>query len=172
MYDVAGGGAFYSCNSGLENIAEFNLSAFMDLIKGGKGKGPLVNCQDCASAVVSMSNLAGCELWCNRMGRNFETRNFLPIGFPQQIRKNFVFHEVAWEGQCGDQDLVYDACLEYDGDDTPGEEPVEYVVPSMIIFSDGNELSPFAYRERLSQNGTSGYGRCQNQNMRIRRCLR
>ena len=123
-------------------------------------------------AFGAMSNLAGCDLWCNRMGHNFDTRRFLPIGFPQLMERNFGFHEVAWEGDCQDQDCVYDACLEYDGDDAPGDASSDYAVPCGVAFSDGSELSPFVYRERLSKNGSNGYGRCVNLNTRTRRVLK
>ena len=39
-------------------------------------------------------------------------------------------------------------------------------------YSDGSELSPFVYRERLSANGANGYERCVNQNTRLRRSLK
>ena len=71
-----------------------------------------------------------------------------------------------------DQDLVYDACLQYDVDETPGVEPFVLDSPCGVIFSDGSELSPFVYRERLSATGANGYERCVNQNTRLRRSLR
>lgn len=172
VYDMSLGGARYSCNSGLDVEAHVDLTLFIDRINGKEGNGMFVNCQDCASAVVAMSNLAGCDLWCNRMERNFNTRKFLPIGFPQLIERNFVFHEVAWERQCRDQDLVYDACLQYDVDESPGVEPFVLDCPCGVMFSDGSELSPFVYRERLSANGANGYERCVNQNTRLRRSLK
>lgn len=97
---------------------------------------------------------------------------FSPSDSPQLMERNFVFHEVAWEGDCQDQDCVYDACLEYDGDDAPGDAPIDYAVPCGVAFSDGSELSPFVYRERLSKNGSNGYGRCVNLNTRTRRVLK
>ena len=172
VYDMLIGGERYSCNSGLDVEAHVDLTSFIDRINGKEGNGMFVNCQDCASAVVAMSNLVGCDLWCNRLERNFNTRKFLPIGFPELIERNFVFHEVAWEGQCRDQDLVYDACLQYDVDETPGVEPFVLDSPCGVMFSDGSELSPFVYRERLSANGANGYERCVNQNTRLRRSLR
>lgn len=86
--------------------------------------------------------------------------------------EEFTFHEVAWEGQCRDQDLVYDACLEYDVDETPGVEPLVLDCPCGVIFSDGSELSPFVYRERLTKDGEDGYGKCANLNKVRRRTLK
>ena len=171
-YDMFRGGAHYSCNERLFADAEIDLTSFIARLDGMKGNGPVVNCQDCASAVVSLSNLAGCDLWCNRMGRLFKTRSFLPIGVFEEVEAEFVFHEVAWEGLCGDQDLVYDACIQYDGGEVLGCAPVEFVVPQGVMFCDGSEQAPFVYRERLSKDGSDGYGNCSNLYQRIRRAIR
>ena len=172
MYDINRYAAHYTDNRGLLSSGHMELSAFIDRIMGGESKGPLVNCQDCASAVVSLSNLAGCDLWCNRMGGCFKTRKIVLLGTFQITEEEFTFHEVAWEGQCRDQDLVYDACLEYDVDETPGVEPLVLDCPCGVIFSDGSELSPFVYRERLTKGGEDGYGKCANLNKVRRRTLK
>lgn len=172
MYDTNRYAAHYTDNRGLLSSGHMELSAFIDRIMGGESKGPLVNCQDCASAVVSLSNLAGCDLWCNRMGGCFKTRKIVLLGTFQITEEEFTFHEVAWEGQCRDQDLVYDACLEYDVDETPGVEPLVLDCPCGVIFSDGSELSPFVYRERLTKDGEDGYGKCANLNKVRRRTLK
>ena len=172
MYDINRYAAHYTDNRGLLSSGHMELSAFIDRIMGGESKGPLVNCQDCASAVVSLSNLAGCDLWCNRMGGCFKTRKIVLLGTFQITEEEFTFHEVAWEGQCRDQDLVYDACLEYDVDETPGVEPLVLACPCGVIFSDGSELSPFVYRERLTKDGEDGYGSCVNLNKVKRRAIK
>ena len=172
MYDINRYAAHYTDNRGLLSSGHMELSAFIDRIMGGESKGPLVNCQDCASAVVSLSNLAGCDLWCNRMGGCFKTRKIVLLGTFQITEEEFTFHEGAWEGQCRDQDLVYDACLEYDVDETPGVEPLVLDCPCGVIFSDGSELSPFVYRERLTKDGEDGYGKCANLNKVRRRTLK
>ena len=38
--------------------------------------------------------------------------------------------------------------------------------------SDGSELSPFAYRERLAKDGEDGYGSCVNLNKVKRRAIK
>ena len=172
MYDMIRYAAHYTDNRGLLGNGHIELTALIGRIMGEESKGPFVNCQDCASAVVSMSNLVGCDLWCNRMGKYFKTRKILPIGCVQVSEEEFTFHEVAWEGQCRDQDLVYDACLQYDVDEAPGVEPLVLDSPCGVMFSDGSELSPFAYRERLAKDGADGYGRCINLNKVKRRAIK
>jgi hypothetical protein len=39
-------------------------------------------------------------------------------------------------------------------------------------YSDGSELSPFAYRGRLAKDGADGYGRCINLNKVKRRTIK
>ena len=172
VYDIAGGVPYYTRNNALFLGEQFDLTAFIDRVNGGEGAGILVNCRDCASAVVSLSNLVGCDLWCNRMGKYFKTRMILPIGCIQLSEEEFTFHEVAWEGQCRDQDLVYDSCLQYDVDETPGVEPFVLDSPCGVMFSDGSELSPLAYRERLAKDGEDGYGSCVNLNKVKRRAIK
>ena len=172
VYDIAGGVPYYTRNNALFLGEQFDLTAFIDRVNGGEGAGILVNCRDCASAVVSLSNLVGCDLWCNRMGKYFKTRMILPIGCIQLSEEEFTFHEVAWEGQCRDQDLVYDSCLQYDVDETPGVEPFVLDSPCGVMFSDGSELSPLAYRERLAKDGEDGYGSCVNLNEVKRRAIK
>ena len=94
------------------------------------------------------------------------------IGSFQITEEEFTFHEVAWEGQCRDQDLVYDSCLQYDVDETPGVEPFVLDSPCGVMFSDGSELSPLAYRERLAKDGEDGYGSCVNLNKVKRRAIK
>ena len=133
---------------------------------------PSVNCQDCASFVVSFANLLGCELYSSRMGPaydgllpvsfGFALNAHIPIGHLTWDTENdmFRFHEVAWTGACMDNDLVYDACLELDDHGSPYEEPRFPVLPMGMIFSDGSTNSPYAYRERLARPGLVGYDRC------------
>ena len=57
VYDIAGGVPYYTRNNALFLGEQFDLTAFIDRVNGGEGAGILVNCRDCASAVVSLSNL-------------------------------------------------------------------------------------------------------------------
>ncbi|MBR4170507.1 MAG: hypothetical protein IKR48_02515, partial [Kiritimatiellae bacterium] len=60
----------------------------------------------------------------------------------------------------GDDDLVFDACLRYNGAATPADS-FRAELPVGVLFSDGDEGSPFVYRERLCSPGADGYERCR-----------
>ena len=133
-----------------------------------------VNCEDCASFVVSFANAVGCHLWASSMGLDFKLSPIVPIGYENAVvGVEFNFHEVAWDGACGDADFVYDAALRYDGDDNPGVFPIVPVIPVRIEFCDGVIGAPFDYRERLTLPGPEGYGNCRARHSeKVRRLLR
>lgn len=136
-----------------------------------------VNCTDCAVFVVSFSNLLGCELYSSRMGWGFATNPYCAIGQPAWTTPSwgwgFSYHEVAWDGDAGDGDLVFDACLRYDGDEDPTAEPHVSQLPAAVQFSDGNPASPLVYRERLTPNTSYGYPHCNSQqNTKVRRSFK
>mgnify|MGYP004452635633 CR=1 FL=1 len=141
------------------------LTAFLGRMRGRDGNGGVVNCTDCASFVVSFSNLLGCELWSSKMGKFFETNPYLPIGHATWTgtgpEEAFIYHEVAWTGECGDDDLIYDACLQVDSMGCSTPSFLLELLPMGMIFSDGNPGSPYAYRESLAVPGPLGYDRCR-----------
>ncbi|MBR1608056.1 MAG: hypothetical protein IJ678_00395 [Kiritimatiellae bacterium] len=123
-----------------------------------------VNCTDCANATVSLSNALGCELWSSIMGFHFDTNPYCAIGRPDWTPPSwgwgFSYHEVVWEGNAGDSDLVFDACLKYNGADNPDSGVWTKMQPIGVVFSDGDAGAPYVYRERLTPPGPSGYSRC------------
>src|SRR5262249_2625381 len=50
-YDCHGGGATHYANP------KFNLTAFLDRLRGGPGNGVYVNCSDCATILSTFANL-------------------------------------------------------------------------------------------------------------------
>jgi hypothetical protein len=99
----------------------FNCTAFLDLLKGGFGRGPFVNCSDCAAIVSTFANALGCDLWQSKMltpGVPFLLNPILAIGGSQWSVPcgvpTFIFHEVAWTEECTSGDDVFDACLKVD----------------------------------------------------------
>ncbi len=136
-----------------------------------------VNCTDCAAFVVSFSNLLGCSLYASIMGWFFDTNHYCAIGQAPWTEPTwdwgFRYHEVAWEGNAEDGDLVYDACLRYDGDNDPSSAPHVPQLPVAVPFSDGNPAVPFVYRERLTPNTSDGYSRCiSHPEKKMRRTLK
>jgi hypothetical protein len=98
---------------------EFDCSAFLERLSGGYGRGPRVNCTDCATIVSTFANAIGADLWQARMFNQivpFRCNLIRLIGAPffGTVCGSglFNYHEVAWEGTCSDLDDVYDACIE------------------------------------------------------------
>ena len=153
------------------------LTKCIERLSGRDGNGALVNCTDCASFVTSFSNLLGCGLYSSRMAASFETNPYSAIGRAAWTCPlwgwRFGYHEVAWDGISGDGDLVYDACLRYDGDDDPASAPHISQLPVAVQFSDGNPMAPLVYRERLTPDIQQGYWACQSKpQSKIRRQLK
>jgi hypothetical protein len=130
----------------------FDCSEFLERVLGGLGNGRSVNCSDCASAVSTFANILGCDLSQSRM--------FGPVPFPLNPTRSigspswlsactvgvFSMHEVAWTGDCGQDDHVYDACLEIDGDTDPTRAPHSAQLPINLRFGAPGEG---LYRDRL-----------------------
>jgi hypothetical protein len=147
----------YGCAVGARTqyaFPAFNCTAFLDRLRGGFGNGAFVNCTDCATIVSTFANILGCSLWQSRMGE-FTPFALNPIvaigstiwqsacGFPL----GFLYHEVAWKGDCDVGDEVFDACLILDGDADPTTSPHTPLLPAKILF--GN-MGDGVYRDRLA----------------------
>jgi hypothetical protein len=128
----------------------FNCTAFLDLLAGGPGAGKFVNCSDCATFVSSFANAIGCDLWQSKMGYSFGLNEMLGIG--SAVWQTccgwgaFSYHEVAWKNNCGNDDEVFDACLEVDGDADPLNPPHTPLLPTNIKFG---AAGAGLYRDRL-----------------------
>jgi hypothetical protein len=66
----------------------------------------------------------------------------LPCGFGL----GFNYHEVAWKGNCGFTDPVFDACLLVNGSPNPGFPPYVPLLPANLTFADALTAG---YRFRL-----------------------
>jgi hypothetical protein len=135
-----------------------------------------VNCTDCGRMVMVFANLVGGRLWSSKMydpnltsPENFRCNQVVVIGAGSGMwaepfgGNGFSYHEVGWEDPATEIDAIYDACLKVDGDGAPSSAPRTELYPTNMIFSDGNQGSPYVYRERLAQPGPIGYGRCAAQ---------
>ncbi len=120
----------------------FDCSAFLDRLQGEFGRGPFVNCSDCAAIISTFANSVGCDLWQSRMGifaQGFSLNPILVIGssrwaLPCDWWPGFGMHEVAWEGACREDDVIYDACLAIDQDGNPYQSPHVPLLPTGIPF--------------------------------------
>ena len=131
----------------------FNCSEFLARLHGGFGNGPFVNCSDCAAAVSTFANALGCELSQSRM--------FGSIPFPLNPTRSigaatwasacsigaFSMHEVAWTGGCGENDRVFDACLQIDADNDPTRAPQ---TPLLAVNMPFGAAGAGLYRDRLA----------------------
>lgn len=127
----------YDCTSGNPtNYAypEFDCTSFLDRLAGGYGRGPRVNCTDCATIVSTFANCVGADLWQSRMFNDvvpFQCNLMRLIGahyFGAVCGPGlFNYHEVAWEGACSDIEDVYDACLEVLAPPPPSPSLVPYL---------------------------------------------
>jgi hypothetical protein len=131
----------------------FDCSEFLERVRGGLGNGRFVNCSDCASAVSTFANILGCSLSQSRMFGLVPfplnpTRSIGSLGWLSACGTGvYSMHEVAWTGDCGEDDLVFDACLELDGDADPTRPPHQAHLPVGMRFgAPGQGL----YRDRLA----------------------
>jgi hypothetical protein len=154
-YDQYGGRANYS-------FPEFLCTDLLEVLAGRKGRGPNVNCSDTATIVSSFSNILGCELSQARMGgNNFDINLVRLIGFNDFDRNfgngGFNFHEVAWTGNCGVNDGVFDACLQVDNDPNPAAAPHDPLLPRNLRFGNVGDRT---YRDKLTPQTPTGGQRC------------
>jgi hypothetical protein len=152
-----GGSLEYGCAVGARTMYAdpyFNCTAFLDRLAGGIGRGPFVNCSDCATIVSTFANALGADLSQSQM-RNaqgpFPVNVIRAIGIaPPQVPCGlglFAYHEVAWTGRATLDDDVYDACLE-----------VNRYAPLGVPFFDGRlptgmrfgEVGAGQYRDKLA----------------------
>lgn len=140
-------------SSHYSNRDKFDCTAFLSRLRGEPSLGPRVNCSDCAAVVSTFANSIGCELEQSRMKPVFGLPAFpleehLRIGLPGRMKGAFLYHEVAWEGECQEDDEVFDASLRVDGDDNPSTFTA--LLPTNLEFG---VIGQRGYRSRLVPTG-------------------
>lgn len=148
LFALAGERFRYSCVAGAPSnysFPAFDCSGFLERLAGGFGRGPNVNCSDCATVVSTFSNALGCDLWQARMFNQvtpFAVNPLQLIGQPSLGlvcgRGVFNYHEVAWVGLCTEREEVYDACVSLLAPAAPFP-PFFTLVPANIVFGRPNE---------------------------------
>lgn len=158
-YDASNGANFYNTHKSDTSPGKFYCSDFLERLSGDSGRGGKVNCADCAAITSTFANILGCDLWQSKMhekeslwdSRGFELNEILAIGHPNweaPFDGRFRYHEVAWKGNCGVNDELFDACLKVDGDDNPSSAPHSPLLPVNMKF--GTCGLPMEYRDRLT----------------------
>lgn len=160
VYDLGRTSLRYGCELGGATqytdfyYSYFYCSEFLEHLRGGIGRGSLVNCIDCATIVSTFANILGCDLWQSQMGTGAQIFALNPIRAIGSDRwqpacgwDGFGMHEVAWKGGCTAADEVFDACLEVDGGADPTRAPHTALLPTNMRFGHPNEG---LYRDRLT----------------------
>jgi len=151
-YDCPGGGITHYT---LPFTPHFDCTAFLERLRGGLGNGYYLNCTDCAAIVSTFANAVGCDLWQSTMGFRgvpfFQVNPIRSIGAAGWSTPcgwgAFDYHEVAWKGDCGVDDEVFDACLEVDADVDPTVWPHMPRLPTNMLFGFAGDGQ---YRDRLA----------------------
>jgi hypothetical protein len=157
VFSLGNGVLAYDCAIGAAAYAfeVFLLSELIERLRGGLGRGPYVNCSDCAAIVATFANALGADLWQSRMGGPFTgAMGYFPVNPVRTIGApswslpcgwwpGWTFHEVAWSGNCTADDTVFDACLQLDAY-PPYRVPL---TPSDLRFGRAGE---WAYRDMIA----------------------
>jgi hypothetical protein len=151
---------FDMCNHASSHYSDnnnFDCTAFLCRLRGETGHGSRVNCSDCAAIIATFANSLGGDLEQSTMRPPtpgipfFPLKEHLRIGLPNRMQEGFIYHEVAWEGQAGESDEVFDACLQVDGDDDPCT--FSALLPTNLLFG---AIGQRGYRFRLVLTGFEG----------------
>lgn len=159
----------YGCAVGARTMYSdpyFNCTAFLQLLAGGFGRGPYVNCTDCATIVSTFANVLGAELSQSQMrdldGTPFPVNVIRAIGTaPPQVPCGlglFAYHEVAWTRGSTVDDDVYDACLEVNRYAPLGLPYFDGQLPTGMRFG---EVGAGQYRDKLA--APTGRHKCRPQ---------
>jgi hypothetical protein len=132
----------------------YKLSSYLSQLTGGA---PFqLNCTDCADAVTTFSNILGCDLYEGRFF-NMVTRKFLTLNGNAAVLADWVswtwgYHEICWLHQIGQNELIYDGCLQVDMDDNYADNVhvARHPVKMRFGMNDPND-----YRYRLVDSGAA-----------------
>ena len=105
----------------LFDSAYFDCGRFIDRLNGNFGRGPNVNCVDCAHMVISLTNALGCDLQAGEIrnpdGSPIDLNPLTLIGYDKVTDlTTFQFHLIAIRpvAHLQEQYLVFDACTKFD----------------------------------------------------------
>jgi hypothetical protein len=152
--ELGAGVLSYGSSAHYTDDRHVDCQAFLDLLRGNQGNGGYVNCDDCAAVVSTFANAIGCQLSLmsiEPVNASFIGLNpIIKIGIPDWQPTDFDYHVVASEGGCGEDDEVFDACLQVDGDDDPAPHtaPDNHIalLPTNLRFG---HVGEHGYRFRL-----------------------
>jgi hypothetical protein len=100
----------------LTKVERFRLQPFLDAIRGVADEKLVLDCQDAATIVTTLTNLVGGRLAQARIegepGKQFGLNDRVCLGGNELQNRPpyFNFHEVAWRGRAGPSGVVWDLC--------------------------------------------------------------
>jgi hypothetical protein len=126
----------------------FDCMLFLEVLANPPSPPRRVGCTDCASIVTTFANSLGCDLKQVLLGCFFQPNKIRLIGGrrAEVLAFPFKYHELAWNGEAGEEARVWDSCLMVDGDDQPGIGRFQSMLPVNQRFERAGEID---YRERL-----------------------
>ena len=96
---------------------KFDCAVFLDLFTGRKLASNVVDCSDVASAICTLSNLLGAELYENELQleplHELTTAMVRAIGSKRRRTYQFSYHEVAWKPTGHEAPRVWDGCFRF-----------------------------------------------------------
>jgi hypothetical protein len=105
-------------------------------------------------AVTALSNLLGCDLFegrfFNMVTRKFLTLNGIPALETDWVSWSWGYHEICWLHQMGQNELIYDGCLQVDMDNNYADLVHVALHPVKMKFGMSD---PGDYRYRLIESG-------------------
>lgn len=127
---------------------EYQLTSYLTNLGGGEF---VMNCTDAADAVMTLSNLLGCNL-AEGQFYNMVTREFLTLSGNPVIPSDWVswewgYHEICWLNDFS-SNTVWDGCLQLDMSDVAGVHVAHLAVK--MPFETGG---PNDYKPRLIEAG-------------------
>ncbi len=130
----------------------YYLSSYLQKLDAGNTF--QLNCTDCANAVTTLSNLLGCNLVEGRFF-NMKTRKFLTLNGNPSIQADWVswnwgYHEICWLNKIGQNEFIYDGCLQVDMDNNYTDNVHIAHHPIKMRFGIND---PQDYRYRLIESG-------------------
>lgn len=149
----------------------FRCMSFLKLLNGNPDRQALMNCTDCATAVVTFANILGCNLVqvsldppgarqlrlnpIRLIGLNPPGPKPEPFGPEGGSPESFSYHEIAWHSPDqivdGHTGHVFDATLQIDGNRTPPTFPFGWIAAAARPFLKHRPPAPsgVGYRDRL-----------------------
>jgi hypothetical protein len=124
----------------------FDCGALLDYLAGGGRHRSCIECTDAAALLSTFANALGCRLLQARLGGEL-TRPVVFLGSTAPEQRRFSFHEVAWAGEAGAADLLWDSTVQLSADG--GQLLPAFAIP----FDDG---SAHSYRPQFYADPSKG----------------